>query len=318
MLHVLNGDATRVKLERSGVPGEITVWADVLHDGPVPDVPEEQLRRKRTEHLVAQFGATPQHVDREFHGQNDLYAFDRHDEVVFWFEHDLYDQLLLLRHLHWLSQIDPGPTRFALICIGEYLGELSPERLAELFRARRPITAEQIRAGREGWDRFRAPTPSLLVDWVETGGAGALEFMPAALHRLFEEYPAGRDGLSRTERQALEAVRDGARTIAEAFVASQDMEESFFMGDLSFWDVIRRLAEGREPLLSANLPPGDLPSGREPVSLTDAGRRVLAGEADHVGLNGIDRWIGGVHLTPHNCWRWEPSLKLLKREMTGQ
>ena len=318
MLHVLNGDATRVKLERSGVPGEITVWADVLHDGPVPDVPEEQLRRKRAEHLVAKFGATPAHVDREFHRQNDLYAFDQHDEVVFWFEHDLYDQLLLLRHLHWLSQIDPGSTRFALICIGEYLGELSPERLAELFPGRRPITAEQIRAGREGWDRFRAPTPSGLLNWVEAGGADPLQFMPAALHRLFEEYPASRDGLSRTERQALEVVRDGARTIGEAFVASQDMEESFFMGDLSFWDVIRRLAEGREPLLTATLPPDDMPGGHEAVSLTDAGRRVLAAEADHVVLNGIDRWIGGVHLTPENCWRFEPSLKLLQREMAGQ
>ena len=32
------------------------------------------------------------------------------------------------------------------------------------------------------------------------------------------------------------------------------------------------------------------------VALTDAGRGVLDGAADHVALNGIDRWIGGVHL----------------------
>ena len=305
MLHVLNGDSTRMSLEQSGVLGELTVWADVLHDGPVPDVPEEQLRRRRAEHLVATFGATPDDVEREFRRQNDLYAFELHDEVVFWFEHDLYDQLLLLRHLHWLSQIDPGSTRFTLICIGEYLGELSPERLAALFPDRRPITAEQIRAGREGWDRFRGESPSALLDWVETGGADALEFMPAALHRLFEEYPSNRDGLSRTERQAVEAVRDGASTIGEAFVASQDMEESIFMGDLGFWDVIRRLSDGRVPLLSATLPPADRLTGREPVSLTDAGRRVLAGQADHVALNGIDRWIGGVHLTETNCWRFD-------------
>ena len=76
------------------------------------------------------------------------------------------------------------------------------------------------------------------------------------------------------------------------------------MGDWSFWTVIRRLAQGRNPLLSAALPREEMPSGREPVALTDAGRRVLAGEADHVALNGIDRWIGGVHLTPSNCWRW--------------
>jgi hypothetical protein len=45
------------------------------------------------------------------------------------------------------------------------------------------------------------------------------------------------------------------------------------------------------------------------LRLTAAGARVLAGEADYVRLNGIDRWLGGVHLvaepgagTP--IWRW--------------
>ena len=36
------------------------------------------------------------------------------------------------------------------------------------------------------------------------------------------------------------------------------------------------------------------------------GFRTLAADADHVELNGIDRWVGGVHLhgeaTP---WRWD-------------
>lgn len=30
------------------------------------------------------------------------------------------------------------------------------------------------------------------------------------------------------------------------------------------------------------------------LRLTDPGRRVLSGGDDHVGLNGVDRWIGGV------------------------
>jgi hypothetical protein len=39
---------------------------------------------------------------------------------------------------------------------------------------------------------------------------------------------------------------------------------------------------------------------------TAAGRRVLRGEADHVALNGIDRWIGEVHLHGEVArWRWD-------------
>jgi hypothetical protein len=33
---------------------------------------------------------------------------------------------------------------------------------------------------------------------------------------------------------------------------------------------------------------------------------VLAGQADQIALNGIDRWIGGVHLQGHHVpWRWD-------------
>ncbi len=36
MLHVMNGDATRTPFEQSGMPGDVTVYADALLEGPVP------------------------------------------------------------------------------------------------------------------------------------------------------------------------------------------------------------------------------------------------------------------------------------------
>jgi hypothetical protein len=44
--------------------------------------------------------------------------------------------------------------------------------------------------------------------------------------------------------------------------------------------------------------------------MTDIGRRVLAGKADYITLNGIDRWIGGVHLLGHRVgWRWDERIR---------
>ena len=308
MLHVMNGDAAREKLERSGIPGDTTVWADVLHDGPVPDVPAARLRATRAVHLVSAFGETVEHVDQEMARQDALDNYHAYDEVVFWFEHDLFDQLLLLRHLHWLSEIDPGTTKFSLVCHGDYLGNLPPERFRQLFPTRTAISAAEIAVGREGWHLFRQPDPVGLAAWVEKGGAAPLEFMSDALFRFFEEFPSTRDGLSRTERQGLEAVCDGATTLMGAFIQSQQMEERFFMGDLGFWDMVRRLAAGPHPMLSHDPPRGGQISGDEKVSLTADGRRVLAGDADYVAINGIDRWLGGVHLAPAKCWRWNGSL----------
>jgi hypothetical protein len=63
-----------------------------------------------------------------------------------------------------------------------------------------------------------------------------------------------------------------------------------------------RLATEPTPLLEAAAPVGHA----SPLELTEAGREVLAGRRDHVALNGIDRWIGGVHLTGTDVpWRWD-------------
>jgi len=57
-----------------------------------------------------------------------------------------------------------------------------------------------------------------------------------------------------------------------------------------------RLAQAPNPLLEAE-PTANPVEPHSQLRLTDIGRRVLDGHEDHIALNGIDRWIGGVHLT---------------------
>ena len=47
------------------------------------------------------------------------------------------------------------------------------------------------------------------------------------------------------------------------------------------------------------------------LRLTGPGERVLAGHADRVTLLGVDRWVGGTHVTPGTAWRWDPAVQLL-------
>jgi hypothetical protein len=45
------------------------------------------------------------------------------------------------------------------------------------------------------------------------------------------------------------------------------------------------------------------------LKLTTLGRRAPSGREDAVKINGIDRWIGGVHLQGTRVrWRWSPQL----------
>jgi len=74
--------------------------------------------------------------------------------------------------------------------------------------------------------------------------------------------------------------------------------------------MLRRLVTAPNPLLTFAQPfKGNIRTyefNAAKLRLTETGERVLAGEADHVALNGIDRWIGGVHLLGHQPkWRWD-------------
>jgi hypothetical protein len=297
MLHITNGDSTRIGLERSGLPGTFQPWRDVLYDGPAPARrPVEEFRRIRSAFIGASgaFG-TAAEIERVYAQEDAAVAgWSDHDEMVLWFEHDLYDQLLLVR---LLSMLPPDAGRkVSLISTDTYLGALDPDQFPPLFEQRRPLTAEQLALGARAWDAFGADTPRPLLEALGND-TSALPYLRAALVRLLEEYPSDRDGLGRSERQILEAIDQGARTGNEAFTACAGMEAAIFMGDSTFWSIAERLARGAVPLITIGA------AMRDPVALTSAGRDVLGGRADYVALNGIDRWLGGVRLTPASLWR---------------
>ena len=92
-----------------------------------------------------------------------LESWRERDEVVFWFEHDLFDQLLLIRHLWWLTtnaaERARHATRFSLVCGHDYIGLLKPDEFGPRFAARQPITAAQIRVGAAAWEAFCSGDP---------------------------------------------------------------------------------------------------------------------------------------------------------------
>jgi hypothetical protein len=76
-----------------------------------------------------------------------------------------------------------------------------------------------------------------------------------------------------------------------------------FMGDTSYWDVLEELVSTVHSAITLNKE-GEKPNQWQ-VALTETGRGLLTGELDWIALNGIDRWVGGIHLDSRtdNLWR---------------
>jgi DNA-binding transcriptional MerR regulator len=311
LLHVTNGESAGNTLRQTGLGGAVLSWQDVLHEGPVPAAPPEEVRRIRARFLSECGWGTErslldsfERIDRLF---EDALAAGR--QIVLWFEHDLFDQLQLLQILAGLPVNAEG---VELIQAGDFLGSLPPKGLESLWPERRAVSVEMLETAREAWAAFRASEPSGLQARLGPD-TSSLPFLSASLRRLLEELPDLEGGLSRTERQLLEPLLERPRTPLELFAANQAREEAVFAGDAWVW---KRLAD-LGPLVGTDagdaLPPP--PPLGEPrafavtrVALTDLGRDVLAGNADRVDAAGIDRWLGGTHLTAEPDWRWNASL----------
>jgi hypothetical protein len=146
-------------------------------------------------------------------------------------------------------------------------------------------------------------------------GTLPLPFLAGALTRHLQQFPSTRTGLSRSEAQALSALAGGARRLGDAFIVSEAREERRFLGDTTFALYLETLSRGRVALVTlANGDPIVAPRARGDVRafwaraavVTEAGHAVLAGADDRVRLNGIDRWLSGVHLHgAEAAWRWD-------------
>ena len=318
IVHVCNGDSTADLLSLADLPGEIRVWADSLDQGPVLPVSDDEHWKLRGEFWSTRgFRDAAGRLAVYDHGIDEA---ARAEELILWFEHDLFDQLALIRLLARLARRGL-PAQLTIVSIDRhpevpnFLGfhQLQPEQLAALWPRRTPLSRDAIDEAVTAWIAVTASDPRALPFLAKR--IKALPFLAGALERQLEEFPDPTSGLSRTERQVLAAVargEAGATAILDA-IAAIDPRYPITDGVL-FWTLH---VLGRCGFVSGA--PEGAPSEAAlraiQVAITPRGREALAGAVDRVPTCGIDDWRGGVRLTGRGpVWRWDGAQrKLIER-----
>jgi hypothetical protein len=321
-LNITNGDSAAGTLSEAGIAGKIIAWRDVLHEGPVDSSLSFNALSKQRARFISEGGwGDFAHVSGDFAERDRVIQhLDFFDEVVLWFEDDLYDQLQLIQILDLFSRGSPRRKKLTLIQVDGYIPPLSAAKLQELDASRAQVTPEQYALAQKAWKAFGSDDPSRIAGLLGEE-LSALPYLAFALWRHLEEFPSVLNGLSRSEREALAAIEEGHTTPVAAFLEVAKKQESIFLGDLVFYSYLERLSGKKNPLLTwssggAVVSP-TAENSREFVKrelkVTPLGRDVLAGRKDWQEINTESRWLGGVEIGPGaEGWRWDPEHRVLR------
>lgn len=269
MLHITSGDIAGDKLAKSGIPGEVFVWHDILYDGPrKPGWPDDDILHARANFLAEKTG---EGLNREYVLKTlktqyaKLKTARNYTRVVLWFDACLFDQSMLCHILMCMRSLKIETAD--LLCIDDFpgiepyhgLGQLSPDRLASMYDSRRALTGAQFLFA-ECVDQAFALQNRDAFKELSGYKEAALPWVPAAVTRWIAEQPDETTGLGRLEQFALEAITSGCKTPASifSFVSARETPPQFW-GNITLWEKINALANREPPLVRIEGPRTRLP-----------------------------------------------------------
>ena len=315
-VHIVAGASAAACLQQGVAlrPDQILVHNDLLSCGPLPpfdsldewrDVRQTYLRSLDTEGRSFTFDED----DRDLLTHRERLRGAR--TITVWLGTGLPEQLMLLWVVALLRNlgIDPGKCGVVQYDLDRNhdivsVGVLNPTRFTEHPQPTRLVDAA-IEEATAAWRAVTAPEPDALLAFL-TGQNHCLPFLPRALSSLLYHYPDLGTGLNAWEYQLLQYVRDegpkGTRVVA--YTMAHDMDFPEWISDSYLSERLHRHSAGAlpRPLLALS---GDTASLRgTEVRLTSHGDAILAGQGNAVEWNGIDDWVGGVHLDSSDGRVW--------------
>jgi hypothetical protein len=311
-LHVRCGHDIQEKLKESGFEGQFLPMIDPLCMGPIPKA-EQSFLAIRAQFVVDTMlpvmghKESVQNIAQQEQRNVETLLDDKFERIVFWVEHDSYDQLMLIRCLTYLENVKdkvieiielnqfPGTERF----IG--FGQLPAEAIRSCWHDRKPINARLMSQASRCWQALTEETPDSIVSLLDQHELDCLPNISAVLMRHLRELPHSISGLSFTQRLALDALKEqsNAISVSKWFQLYQQSEPLPYLGDVMFYALVLPLATNENPLITVD----SLEKNwwEQQVCITEHGIQCLNGNVK------FDQqyWVGGIPNNNKSRWEWD-------------
>ena len=204
-LHILNGDATNFKFQQTGLPGDVIVWREVLSEGPADKIETyHDFFYNRSKWIRSTYN-----TDFTDYNQKVIYEFNkikncvRYDEVILWFEYDLFCQINLIFLLDYLNKRKLTNTVISLICPASHqnhpdfrgIGQLTPQELSGLIFDKVALTQDDLNLASTAWLAY-SKGEKANIEEVLNFDFGQLDKLKPALQAHLDRFPDEETGLN--------------------------------------------------------------------------------------------------------------------------
>ncbi|MBG48325.1 MAG: DUF1835 domain-containing protein [Pseudozobellia sp.] len=290
LLHITNGDSFTEKLKSLKLKGDIITWREMLCEGKaLTTVGSESFWKTRFEFLNKNYKVSKSwFIEKTLKEYRSLCNHKQQDEIVLWFEYDLFCQINMIAVLSWLKA-NRKYAQISLVCSGKEdesgklysLSELSDEQLLYLYKNKTELTQDDIEYADYVWQLYCSDNPIRLEN-LSDFSEFQFEYLPDALHTHLQRFPSIKNGLNSMENNILQIALDKKPASRKVFLAEILQNQGFLgFGDSQYERAITRL----KPLFS----------GFNPVRLTKKGKEILEKRTSYYScIQDNDVYLGGA------------------------
>ncbi|MBJ7882456.1 DUF1835 domain-containing protein [Gelidibacter salicanalis] len=212
-LHITNGNNLTDYLKEQRFEGHFLTWQEMLCEGPTTEqIATQEFYNLRKDFLQDCYDIeiNEEELIREMDILNHTEQFQ---DIVLWFEYDLFCHINLIAILTLLKQKNIQ-LPFYLVCSGRVKGEkelkalseLKPDQLQQHFKDRINLSAEDTELMNSLWRVYCGKDHNLFKPFIVQ--KSSFPYLSSCLRAHLERFPDSETGLSTLETHTLQMISD--------------------------------------------------------------------------------------------------------------
>ncbi len=290
LLHITNGDSFTQRLDSLKLKGDVITWREMLCEGQtLTNVGSESFWKARFEFLNKNYKVSKSSfIEKTLKEYRSLCNHKQQDQIVLWFEYDLFCQVNMLAVISWLKS-HRKYAEISLVCSGKEddtdnlyaLNDLNDEQLLKLFENKVVLSQDDIEYADYVWQLYCSDNPMRLENLTDFENY-KFDYLSDAINAHLHRFPSIKNGLNAMENNILQLSADQRLNSKKELLGTILRNQSILgFGDSQYDRAISRL----KPLFSSF----------NPVKLTQKGKEILEAKTSYYScIQDNDVYLGGA------------------------